>query len=109
MSPGSIRALRASAFLIQHGFVAAVNILVFAALHWLLDRVGHITLFGRVPLSYLFDAVDLLILIVFGIYGTIEARDVLRGETHDVTEAGVEAGTHGTPTGTDASSPGSLG
>jgi len=72
------KALRAAAFFIAHTLLAVLIIalvaVVKAALHWL----GDPKLFGYIPLSYVFDAMDATALAVFIPFGTIEAIRVFR-------------------------------
>ena len=72
------RLLRSSLFLLAHTATALVLIycinLVHHALHWM----GDPTLFGRIPISYAFDAMDAVILTTYVVYGAIDARRAFR-------------------------------
>jgi hypothetical protein len=77
-----LRALRAAAAFIGHICLAIIIITGI----WSLENYIHYLweerepmLFDRVPLKWLFDAVDLSILLVFAVWGTIEANRKLKG------------------------------
>lgn len=80
-----LRAVAAGVLLVSHLAVAAGIILCIWALdhfvHWLWnDREP--TLFGVMPLIYLFHAMDAGVLLVFAFWGIVEANQVFRGKDH---------------------------
>jgi hypothetical protein len=59
--------------------------LLLVSLLWVFERFFHFLwgaheplLFGKVPLKWLFDAMDLSLLLVFGVWGVIEANHKLK-------------------------------
>src|SRR5579875_2762768 len=70
--------VRAGIFFITHALLAALAIALLTLISGLLRWMGSPELFGRVPVSYIFDAMDLMILVVFGVFGTMEAIAVFR-------------------------------
>ncbi len=77
------RALRAAVIFLCHAFLACV--LVFGA--WLVDAFIHllsgsseILIYGVLPISYLFQTVDLVMIALFGAVGAIQAAKVLRSD-----------------------------
>ena len=89
------RALRAAAVFVCHAVVTCVVIAsvvgASAFLHWLgwietgaKPPPGHETmLFGRVPLAYLFHAIDVALIALFGGWGIYEAARELFGRDDD--------------------------
>jgi hypothetical protein len=73
-----VKAIRAGTFFVAHAFLAILFMVLVAGvkqvLHWLDDP----KLFDWVPLSYIFDAMDAMALVVFLLFGTIEAIRVFR-------------------------------
>lgn len=75
------RAARAAVVFIGHTFLG----MVVVTCNWLVERYFHFLwqsheplLFERVPLRWLFDAVDLGVLLVFMFWGILEANQKLR-------------------------------
>lgn len=83
------RGLRAAAYFTVHIAIALLIIegiyLIKLALAWM----GDPRLFNFVPISYIFDAMDIFVLLVFIVFGTREAYLVMR--EHDA-----KRGTNGT-------------
>jgi hypothetical protein len=86
MLPILHRALRAAVIFLCHAFLACV--LVFGA--WLVDvfihllsGTGEILIYGVLPLSYLFQTVDVAMIALFGAIGVIEAAKALRSGDDD--------------------------
>jgi len=77
------RAFRAALALVGH---LALGLLMLGGIwvteHWFRWLWGEAEpmLYGRVPLRYLFDTMDVAILIVFTVWGAWEAHRQLRGE-----------------------------
>jgi hypothetical protein len=73
-----IRAFRAATFFAAHACLAVIIIglvtLVKAAVQWM----GDPKLFDWIPLSYIFDAMDVATLCVFLVFAVIEAVRVFR-------------------------------
>jgi hypothetical protein len=83
MLPIIHRALRAAAIFLSHAFLACV--LVFGT--WIVDQFIHllsgsqeILIYGVLPLSYLFQTVDVAMIALFGAFGVIEAARTLRSD-----------------------------
>lgn len=73
------KAFKASIVLLGHFVCIVVWLSLFALLEKLLTYLsdGHaILLFDRMPLSYVFHAIDLGILFVFAFWGIVEANAV---------------------------------
>ncbi len=79
-----VRALRACAYLIAHGFICLVLLGIVSLLQWAAMMGGDPKLFDSVPLRYIFDVIDLAIIIVFLVFGTKEAIAVFREEDEHV-------------------------
>ena len=76
-----VHALRATTFLLAHTFLAFVLATIFELMNrWLAFIAGgkEILLFDRVPLRYLFDAMDTGIFLVFLWYGLLSAIKAFR-------------------------------
>lgn len=79
------KALRAAVAVIAHAMIAAVLIVCIAAVHYLILALNHgeeMLVYGRLPLSYLFQTIDLAMIGVFGYYGVLEAIRIMRDD-HD--------------------------
>lgn len=74
------KAALAGAFIIAHLMVALLFVGAIYLIEELLERLGDPKLFDRFPLRYIFDAIDLGILAVFGFLGLIEAYFVFRDD-----------------------------
>jgi hypothetical protein len=66
-------------FIAAHALVAMLLIGVIALIQWLVLRLGDPQLFDTIPLRYVFDGMDLGILVAFVVVGTIHAVIVFRG------------------------------
>jgi hypothetical protein len=75
-----VKALRVGAFLLAHVLTAALLVTLLSGFSWLLHSLGNPKLFEQVPVSYVFDAMDLMVLVVFVIFGLVEAVTVFRGK-----------------------------
>lgn len=110
MTPGQrswlrplVRAARAGTFLLAHSLIAVLMIGLLTGVAKFLDYMGDHRLFHTVPVSFIIDAMDCAILLVFVTFGVMEAVNVFR-ESDDEQErtgqisgpAGVEAPTVGT-------------
>ena len=71
-------ALRWGSFIAAHALVAMLLLGVVALIQWLVLKLGEPKLFGIIPLGYIFDSMDLAILIAFIVLGTLEAVMVFR-------------------------------
>lgn len=75
-----IKAWRVGCFLLAHLLVTLGLIAVIEVVRWALSRLDDPKLFDFIPLRYVFDAMDMGILIVFLIMGTFHAVAVFRAE-----------------------------
>ena len=76
------RAFRAAVALIGHLFISLVLIACFWAIEQTIKWLWHGAeplLYGRVPLKYLFDTLDVAVFAVFIVWGVIEAHRNLKG------------------------------
>jgi hypothetical protein len=73
-----IKALRAAVFFIAHACLAVVIIGLVAVVKAVVSWLGDPKLFGLVPLSWVFDAMDATALVVFIPFGVIEAIRVFK-------------------------------
>lgn len=71
-------AWRWGSFIAAHALVAMLLLGVIALLQWLVLQLGDPKLFDRIPLRYVFDGMDLGILVAFVVIGTIEAVIVFK-------------------------------
>jgi hypothetical protein len=71
-------AWRWGSFIAAHALVAMVLLAVVALLQWLVLRLGDPKLFDVIPLRYIFDGMDLGILVAFVVLGTVEAVIVFK-------------------------------
>jgi hypothetical protein len=72
------KALRAATFFVAHSCLALIIIALVAVVKAALRWLGEPELFGLIPLSYVFDAMDATALAVFIPFGVIEAIRVFR-------------------------------
>ena len=72
------RLLRATAYITSHTVVALILIGAITVVEEWIHRVGDPILFGKVPLRWFFDAMDVAILLVFITFGVIEAIRAFR-------------------------------
>jgi hypothetical protein len=72
------KAFRAGLFLACHTFVALALISSVYVVHGWLETLGNPKMFGVIPVGFVFDAVDLTVLVFFMWYGVKEARKVFR-------------------------------
>ena len=77
------KALRAATNLVAHAGLALLMVGLISLVQWALNRDGDPKLFDVLPLRYIFDAIDLLILATFMIFGTAEAVQVFREADDD--------------------------
>ena len=73
-----LKALRAAAFFIAHAVLAILIIALVSLVQAVFRRLGDPELFGLIPLTYVFDVMDVAILGVFIFYGVAEAIKVFR-------------------------------
>jgi hypothetical protein len=71
-------AWRWGSYIAAHALVACVLIGAIELIQLLILRAGDPKLFDIVPLRYIFDGMDLAILLAFLVVGTIEAVRVFR-------------------------------
>ena len=72
------KALRWGSYIAAHAAVAVVLLAAIYLLQVLLKAVGDPKLFDVLPLRYIFDGMDLAILLAFIVLGTLEAIRVFR-------------------------------
>jgi len=72
-------AWRWGSFIAAHALVALLLIAVVFAIQRALLLVGDPKLFDTVPIRYIFDGMDLGILVAFLVLGTMEAIRVFKG------------------------------
>jgi hypothetical protein len=72
------RGLRAAAFFVAHLISALIIIGGIYVIQTLLLHMGNPKLFDRIPVKYIFDAMDVFVLIVFVVFGTAEAYVVFQ-------------------------------
>jgi hypothetical protein len=73
-----IRSLNRMSFLASHVFIVVVLILAIAVIHAVLHVFGYPTLFDWFPARYIFDLMDLALIVAVIVAGTLEAFDVFR-------------------------------
>lgn len=73
-----VKLLRATAYISSHTLVALFLIGAITVIERWIHEVGDPILFGRVPLRWFFDTMDVAILLVFITYGVIEAIRAFR-------------------------------
>jgi Na+-driven multidrug efflux pump len=76
-----MKALRAAVVVVGHAFIAAVLVGCASAVDHLILYLndGHeMMVYNRLPLSYLFQTVDVALIGVFGIFGVLEAIEIMR-------------------------------
>jgi hypothetical protein len=85
------RTLRAAAIFICHALLACVVVACVFGVEQFIRVLGEhfepgheLELFNRLPLSYLFDAIDFVLIVLFGVSGSIEAgRELFGSDEHD--------------------------
>jgi hypothetical protein len=77
------KAFRWGSFVCAHALVALVLIVAILGIQELLIWVGDPKLFDRVPLRYVFDLMDVGILVTFLFFGTLEGVRVFRENDHE--------------------------
>ena len=65
--------------MLAHSLVAVLLIILLTGVSEFLEFMGDHRLFQRIPLSYIFDAMDCAILLVFGAFGVLEATKAFKG------------------------------
>ena len=76
------RALRALSYLAAHALVAVAMIVLIELVQSVLAMFGEPRLFGILPIRYIFDFADLVLLVEFLVLGTREAVRQFRGGDH---------------------------
>jgi hypothetical protein len=71
-------AWRWGSFILAHALVAIVLLAAIVLVQRLVLQAGDPRLFDRVPLRYIFDGMDLAILVAFLVLGTVEAVMVFK-------------------------------
>ncbi len=66
-------------YIICHTVVAAALLVAASFLEWLVKYIGNPILFGVLPAGYIFEAIDVAILCVFGIAAIVRSVKVFRG------------------------------
>jgi len=77
------RAIAAAIFLVVHTFLAALLITCMYALErWIkyLWAVDNPLLFNLLPITYIFDAIDLGFIVIFGYRGLLAANNAFKHE-----------------------------
>lgn len=74
----ALQAIRAAAFLALHTALALVLICAITGVHIFLHWVGEPKLFDWIPLRYLFDVLDLGVIVFFIVGGVSDARSAFR-------------------------------
>jgi hypothetical protein len=77
------RAIWPACYLVAHALVALLIIGLISFIQYVLKFDGDPKLFDVVPLRYLFDVMDIAILLLFLVFGTLEGIQVFR-ETDNV-------------------------
>ena len=77
------KALVWGAYVAGHTFVTGVIIIAVWGVQTLLAWAGDPKLFDWIPLRYIFDVVDLAIVVAFIVFGTSEAIVVFRENVDD--------------------------
>jgi hypothetical protein len=75
------KALRAAIIVVGHALIAALLVVSASGVEHLIRYLndGHdIFIYGRLPMSYLFQTVDVAMIGVFGVFGVIEAIRTMR-------------------------------
>jgi hypothetical protein len=72
------KAVRWGVFILCHAVVASLLIGAVQFIQWVVVLTGDHKLFGVIPLRYVFDGMDLAILLAFVVLGTLEAVTVFR-------------------------------
>ena len=96
-----VKAVRAGAFLLAHALIAVVLIGLLTLVSKVVEYTGDHRLFGRVPISFIFDVMDCAILLVFVVFGVIEAVEAFRGSA-DGHKNGARSGQGGSTSGSGA-------
>ena len=82
-----LTAWRWGSFIAAHAVVALLLLGVIALIQWLILQLGDPKLFDTIPVRYIFDGMDLAILVAFVVLGTVEAVLVFkvgsRGARHE--------------------------
>jgi hypothetical protein len=70
--------LRATAYITSHTLVALLLVGAITLVERWIHQLGDPILFGKVPLRWFFDAMDVAILFVFITFGVVEAITAFR-------------------------------
>ncbi len=71
----------AAAIMLCHTFLGGVTVSCMLGLQWLLETLGHgreILLYDKWPIEYLFQTIDIAIVLVVGAFGLWETIEVFR-------------------------------
>jgi hypothetical protein len=77
------KAFRLGAYLLAHTLVALLLIAIIEVIRHILVYLGDPELFDLCPLRYIFDLMDGAILVVFLVFGTLEAIEVFKENDDD--------------------------
>lgn len=80
------KAARAGVAILGHVLILCLVVLGI----WLVEEFVHllfhgqeVRLFGTLPLTYLFQAIDAALIVVFGVFGVIEAVKIMSEKDHE--------------------------
>lgn len=76
-------AWRWGSFIAAHAIVACVLIGAIEVVQYILLHLGDPKLFDTIPLRFIFDGMDLAILVAFVVLGTLEAISVFKERKDD--------------------------
>ena len=66
-------------FILCHGVVATLMLLVMRGLQWAVEAAHPDPLFDVVPVRYIFDGMDAILLALFVLISSLEAFHIFRG------------------------------
>jgi hypothetical protein len=75
------KALRAAVIVVGHALIAAALVVSASGVEHLIRYLneGHdLLIYGQLPMSYLFQTIDIAMIGVFGVFGVIEAVKIMR-------------------------------
>jgi hypothetical protein len=75
------KAIRGAVIVVGHALIASVLVICSAAVDHLIRYLNdgqEMLVYNRLPLSYLFQTVDVAMIGVFGVFGLIEAIRIMR-------------------------------
>ena len=79
----AIRVWHAAMIMVGHTCLGSVTVICMWGLEYLIEILGHgraMLIYGRWPLEYLFQTVDLAMVLVIAVYGLWEMIGVLTGK-----------------------------